>query len=105
MLECKRVIAISQGQGVICADKGTIKKGQSFLCCFTYWQILKYHSIIKMSRNCVPNSKLKDETWKKKSWWLQIRLQTHWIALHVNGNNVTLIALELNKFQNKLKSL
>ena len=65
MLECKRVIAISQGQGVICADKGTIKTGQSFLCCFTYWQILKYHSIIKMSRNCVPNSKLKDETWKK----------------------------------------
>ena len=35
MLECKRVIAISQGQGVICADKETIKEGESFLCCFT----------------------------------------------------------------------
>ena len=42
---------------------------------------------------------------EKKSRWLQIRLQTHWITLHVNVNNVTLIALELNKFQKELKSL
>ena len=31
-------------------------------------------------------------------------IETHWIALYVNDDNVTYFALELNIFQKKLKS-
>ena len=93
MLAASSIGNILAGKGVIRAGEGTNKAGQDIMSphLLTNFEIQKYYQNEPnfngvYSRNNLP--KIKDGTYViKRDEYKSI--ETHWIALYVNGNNIT----------------
>ena len=93
MLAASSIGNILAGKGVIRAGEGTNKVGQDIMSphLLTNFEIQKYYQNEPnfngvYSRNNLP--KIKDGTYViKRDEYKSI--ETHWIALYVNGNNIT----------------